>query len=400
MQAYAAAASAGPRGNIGKPSRKEGIIRSKSLRRKLYSQVSDLISSRWPISSGSGPQNRGGWCDSSTGFHLGLCRGADLLETQDEMNLIILFRAALATGTVHLTCGWITCALLLVLAVGSAGCVSSGARINRAAGHYVLNYTSPTDPALQAKLEAIDTTLRAKYGMAREQTSVGVLDLQDLRLAMVHPDHMEYAASIPKVGILLAYFQLHPEAATKLDPQTRHELGLMAKASNNEMAAKFSKEMGLKEIQKVLNSYHFYDTNHGGGIWVGKHYGKGGERIGDPLSDISHAATVRQLLRFYLMLEQDKLVSPAASKTMREIFASPDIPHDDIKFVKGLADRDVQILRKWGSWENWLHDSADVTGPGRHYVMVALINHPKGDEYLVEFAKAVDDLISSNNPQK
>jgi beta-lactamase class A len=316
------------------------------------------------------------------------------------MNLIILLRAALATATEHMTCVGITGVLLLILAVSSVGCVSSGGRINRAAGHYVLNYATPTDPALQAKLEAIDTSLRAKYGMARQQTSVGVLDLRTLRLAMINPDHMDYAASIPKVGILLAYFKLHPEAAADLNPQTRHELGLMAKASNNEMAAKFSREMGLKQIQQVINSYHFYDTNHGGGIWVGKHYGKGGERIGDPLSDLSHAATVRQLLRFYLLLEQGKLVSPAASKTMRDIFASPDIPHDDIKFVKGLADRDVQILRKWGSWENWLHDSADITGPGRHYVMVALINHPKGDDYLVEFARAVDDLISSSNPQK
>jgi beta-lactamase class A len=219
-----------------------------------------------------------------------------------------------------------------------------------------------------------------------------VLDLNHLRLTMVHPDRIEYAASVPKVGILLAYFQLHPEAAIHLDPQTRHELGLMAKASSNEMAAKFSREMGLRQIQQVLNSYHFYDTNHGGGIWVGRHYGGGGERIGDPLSDNSHAATVRQLLRFYLLLEQGKLVSPEASKTMREIFASPDIPHDDIKFVKGLEGRDVQIIRKWGTWEDWYHDAAVITGPGRHYILVALTHHPKGDEYLVELAKAVDDL--------
>ena len=212
---------------------------------------------------------------------------------------------------------------------------------------------------------------------------------------MVHPDRIDYAASVAKVGILLAYFQLHPDAATHLDPQTRHELGLMAKASSNEMAAKFSREMGLRQIQEVLNSYHFYDTNHGGGIWVGRHYGGGGERIGDPLGDNSHAATVRQLLRFFLLLEQGKLVSPAASKTMREIFASPDIPHDDIKFVKGLAGRDVQVIRKWGTWEDWLHDSAVITGPGRHYILVALTHHPKGDEYLVDLAKAVDDLMAA-----
>jgi beta-lactamase class A len=173
--------------------------------------------------------------------------------------------------------------------------------------------------------------------MTTEQTAAGVLDLNTARLALIHPDREEYAASVPKVGILLAYFELHPDAATNLNAQTRHELGLMSKASNNDMAAKFSQALGLKQIQAVLNSYHFYDSNHGGGIWVGKHYGKGDERYGDPIGNYSHAATVRQLLRYFLMLEQGKLVSPGASKTMQEIFASPDIPHDDIKFVKGLA---------------------------------------------------------------
>ena len=270
-------------------------------------------------------------------------------------------------------------------------------QMNPEFNNYTLGYDTPVNPSLQTILERIDTDLRARYGMTTNQTAVGVLDLNTLRLAMLHPDREEYAASIPKVGILLAYFQLHPEAATNLNAQTRHELGLMAKASNNEMAAKFSRELGLKQIQAVLDSYHFYDTNHGGGIWVGKHYGKGDERYGDPIGDNSHAATVRQLLRYFLMLEQGKLVSPAASKAMREIFASPDIPHDDIKFVKGLSGRNVQIIRKWGSWGDWLHDSAVVTGGGRHYILVALTKHPNGDEYLVDLAKAVDDLLTGNN---
>ena len=263
--------------------------------------------------------------------------------------------------------------------------------------NYTLGYDAPVEPALQSALEKIDANLRAKYGMTAEQTAVGLLDLNTLRLAMIHPDREEYAASIPKIGILLAYFQLHPGTVTNLNPETRHELGLMAKASNNEMAAKFSRELGLKPIQAVIDSYDLYNTNHGGGIWVGKHYGQGHERYGDPIGDNSHAATVRQLLRYFLMLEQGKLVSPAASKTMREIFASPDIPHDDIKFVKGLEGRDVQIIRKWGSWEDWLHDSAVVTGGGRYYILVALTKHPKGDEYLVDLARVVDDLLASDH---
>src|SRR6185436_2585147 len=159
------------------------------------------------------------------------------------------------------------------------------------------------------------------------------------------------------------------------------------------MATKFSQQLGLKQIQEVLDSYGFYDAKHGGGIWVGKHYGKSSERFVDPVGGHSHGATVRQLLRFYVMLEQGKLVSPRASKTMREIFASPGIPHDDLKFVKALKGRRVRILRKWGSWEDWLHDTAIVTGRGRHYILVGMTHHPRGDEYLVDLATAMDNLM-------
>lgn len=261
---------------------------------------------------------------------------------------------------------------------------------------YTLDYQTPVDLALQAQLEKIDATLCAKYGMTPEQTAVGLLDLRSLRLAMVRPDYEFYAASVAKIGIMLAYFQLHPTAATNLDATTRHELGLMVRPSSDEMATKIARTMGLKAIQQVLDSHHFYDASRGGGLWVGKYYGQGGERYGDPLNNHSHAATVRQLLRFYLLLEQRKLVSPAASQTMLDIFAMPDIPADDIKFVKGLAGRNVRIIRKWGSWEDWLHDTAIVTGPGRCYIMVALTHHPRGDEYLVDFAGAVDDLMIRN----
>lgn len=288
---------------------------------------------------------------------------------------------------------WAGILFLLCLAVCTDGADSGKVKPVQTLDTYVLDYNSPTDQVLQAMVEGIDAGLRAKLGMTNGQTAVGVLDLKHLELAMINPDKIDYAASVAKIGILLAYFQIHPEAATNIDAKTRHELGLMAKISSNEMASQFSHELGLTNIQKVIDSYHLYDTNHGGGLWMGKHYGKGGERIGDPLSNNSHAATVRQLLRYFLWLEQGKLVSPAASKTMQEIFASPDIPHDQIKFVKGLAGRDVQILRKWGSWEDWLHDTAVITGPDRQYIIVAMTHHAKGDDYLEAFAVKVDDWM-------
>lgn len=259
---------------------------------------------------------------------------------------------------------------------------------------YTLGFDTAPDPALQIQLESLDARLRAKFGMEADQTSVGVLDLTTLRLALVRPDRIDYAASVPKIAILLAWFQQHPEAATDLDPATRHELGLMIKVSDNALAAKYSQLLGLKTIQQVVDSYGLYDAARGGGLWMGKHYGKGTERYTDPVGGHSHAATVRQLLRYYLLLEQGRLVSPAASAAMRGIFASPDIAHVQDKFVKGLADRDAQVLRKAGWWEDWFLDTAVVTGGGRHYIVAAMTRHPKGDDYLVEFAPAVDDLLT------
>ena len=78
---------------------------------------------------------------------------------------------------------------------------------------------------------------------------------------------------------------------------------------------------------------------------------------------------------------------------MKGIFASPDIEHIQDKFVQGLAGRDVQILRKAGWWENWFLDTAIVSGGGRHYLIAAMTHHPKGDDYLVEFATAVDEFL-------
>jgi beta-lactamase class A len=280
-----------------------------------------------------------------------------------------------------------------LLAAGMTACERIDFSQPKRLSRYVLDYDSPVDPGLQAQLNVLDERLRAKYGLTSDQAAVGVLDLQRLHLAMIHPDRIEYAASVAKIGILLAYFDLHPEAARDLDPQIRHALGSMVKASSNEMAARFSRELGLRAIQQVLDHRGFYDAKHGGGLWVGKHYGAGSERYADPVGGHSHAATVRQLLRFYLLLEQGRLVSAQASSAMRDIFASPEIPHDRIKFVRALESRGVQILRKWGSWQNWLHDSAIITGPGRHYILVALTSHPKGDAYLEDLALAVDGLL-------
>src|SRR2546426_9787722 len=149
--------------------------------------------------------------------------------------------------------------VLLAIALCVIGCSALPPGLNFKFLDYTLDCDTPVIPVLQAELERKDAELRARFGMTTEQKAVGLLGLKKLRLAMIHPDRGEYAASVPEIGILLAYFQLHPQAATNLGGQTRHQLGLMVKVSDNEMASKFSQEMGLRQIQEILNSYHFYD---------------------------------------------------------------------------------------------------------------------------------------------
>lgn len=262
------------------------------------------------------------------------------------------------------------------------------------AQRYTLGYDTPVDGGFQAEVVALNGRLQKKHGMAADESAVGVLDLRTLRLALVRPDVVDYAASVPKIAILFGWFKLRPEAP--LDTETRHEFGLVMRKSDNVLATKYSKLLGLTAIQDALNAEGFYDAAHGGGIWLGKHYGKSDERFVDPVGKNSHAATVRQLLRFYLRLEQGTLVSAEASRTMREIFADASIPHIDDKFVRGLAGRPVEVRRKAGWWEAWVHDTAVVTGEGRHYIVVAMTRNKekRGEAYLVDFATGVDDLLT------
>jgi len=76
----------------------------------------------------------------------------------------------------------------------------------------VLGFDAAVDVGLQRAVEGLDARLREKLGMTEAQTAVGVMDLNSGRVALVRGDREEYAASVAKIGILLAYFEAHPEA--------------------------------------------------------------------------------------------------------------------------------------------------------------------------------------------
>ncbi len=265
---------------------------------------------------------------------------------------------------------------------------------------YRLTPDTPADVELQRELELVDRRLGDDLGIPPALRAFGVLDLATLRFAAIHPDAQFYGASVPKIAILLAYFETHPQAAETLDPQTQRELELMIKHSDNALAAKYSQFIGLDRIQAMLTGsrYKLYDRARGGGLWCGKHYGIDAPRTGDPLDGHSHAATVRQCLRYYLMLEQGRLVSGPASLKMKEIFAAPHLPHHDTGFVRALAPRGATLLRKSGTWEDWHLDTARVQHGQRVYLLAGMTHHPRGPDYLEQMAAAVDDLLCNAVP--
>src|SRR5207249_11825119 len=61
-----------------------------------------------------------------------------------------------------------------------------------------------------------------------------------------------------------------------------------------------------------------------GGLWLGKAYGGPGDYWKrDPLHHLSHGATSLQVARFFLLLEQGRLVNPQYSAEIKEILSKP-----------------------------------------------------------------------------
>ena len=104
------------------------------------------------------------------------------------------------------------------------------------------------DPELQSRLER---TLRG-LGLqsAIDQGKLGVVladitDLEDPRLASVNGDEMFYAASLPKLAILLGAFVEIERGAMTLDRATRESLVQMIRYSSNVEATRMLRRVGI-----------------------------------------------------------------------------------------------------------------------------------------------------------
>ena len=253
------------------------------------------------------------------------------------------------------------------------------------------------DPKLQKALVTRLGSLHLQNATARKQLSVVVVDITDTsspRMAYVNPNEMMYAASLPKIAILLGAFEKIASGEMDLDAETLEKLKQMIRNSSNPAATEILHRVGKDYLAELLQSprYRLYDPEKNGGLWVGKDYAKAPVWKRDPLHNLSHGATALQVARFYYLLETGQLVSPEISRLMKSILADPAIEH---KFVKGLKEiqPDSEIYRKSGTWGPYHSDSAIVEHHGRRYIAVALAKSARGERWLQKLIVALDDII-------
>lgn len=252
------------------------------------------------------------------------------------------------------------------------------------------------DSRLQKQLGATLSSLGLSKAVRNKKLSVAVVDITDLdepRVAAVNGNQMIYAASLPKIAILLGAFVEIEEGSMALDSRTRESLTQMIRVSSNQEATRMLNRVGKERLLGILQSdkFHLYDPEVNGGLWVGKEYGKSAAFHRDPLHNLSHGATAMQVARFYYMLETGQLVGDNLSAEMKSMLGNPGINH---KFVKGLADYpDAKIFRKSGSWRQWHADSALVETGDHKYIIVGLAEDVNGGAWLSRIIKPIHKLM-------
>ncbi len=261
---------------------------------------------------------------------------------------------------------------------------------------------SLADTKLQMSLEnQLMKNPKWKKLIDSKRMAVGVVDLRDpnkVAFARINGNHMMYAASLPKIAILLAAMDAIEKGDLKETSEVKKDMRLMISKSDNAASTRMIDRVGYDQIEHVMTDpeYEFYDEETGGGLWVGKRYGGGGDTHREPLKNLSHAATVTQVCRYYYLLVNGKLVTRERSSQMLDILENPALHHKFVNTLNVLAP-DARIFRKSGSWKNYHSDSVLVWGidKNRRYILVALIEDPAGEQIIRNLVRPVETALKT-----
>lgn len=251
---------------------------------------------------------------------------------------------------------------------------------------------------LQQSLEDhIKADKRLKKLIDQKLLAIGLVDLSDpddVKFARINGNEMMYAASLPKIAVLLASMDALEKGEIQTTAEIKKDLRLMISNSNNKATTRMIDRLGYEKIENVLTSekYNLYDEELGGGLWVGKRYAAGGATNREPIKNLSHAATATQVCRFYYLLVQGKLVSEARSREMLDIMENPYLKHKFVNTLGQVAPK-ARLFRKSGTWKHYHSDSILVWGPERRYILVGLVQDTGGEKLLRDLVRKVEKVL-------
>lgn len=252
------------------------------------------------------------------------------------------------------------------------------------------------DKTLQTELHGLLQEQRLLEMCRQQRLAVSVADICDLdhpRYAGVNDHEMMYAASLPKIAVLLTAFELFEQGKLPKTQQNLDMLTEMIRYSSNVDASRAIAKVGFANILKTMRDprYRLYEPGVGG-LWIGKAFSKARVWRRDPLKNTVHGATAKSAARFYYLLERGELVSPQASMEMKRILGDPGINH---KFVKGMSTLPgpTKIYRKSGTWSIYQSDSALIKHNGHTYVVAALAESSRGESILQHLIVGIDKII-------
>ncbi|NQU33147.1 MAG: serine hydrolase [Bacteroidetes bacterium] len=261
---------------------------------------------------------------------------------------------------------------------------------------------SLVDIPLQDKLIAkLNENKKWKKLIANKKMAIGLVDMNDplnVKFARVNGNVMMYAASLPKIAVLLAVEDALEKGEVEDSEEIQSDLRLMISKSDNAAATRMIDLVGYDKIEQVLKDpvYDLYDEDYGGGLWVGKRYAKLGARHPDPIKGLSHAATVSQVCRYYYMLAYGRLVSYDRSKTMLSMMVDPELHHKFVNTLNQVAPK-AKLFRKSGTWKEFHTDSVLVWGTEwRRYILVILVEDPDGEKICRNMVTEVEKVLSHN----
>ena len=192
----------------------------------------------------------------------------------------------------------------------------------------------------------------------------------------------------------------HTDAKLEFSEAFKSDLTRMIRYSDNAKASSVISRIGFNFIASVLWQRHLFDPAHGGGLWLGRAYGRDLEPWHrDPVNSLSHSANARALGLLFVQLSRGILISKGASESMLSYFANSSF---HIKSIKAFEDAGFQvntdnhtdpahrvtIYRKSGTMDGISHDATLITRDAclntkceqripLRYVAVVMTDHPK-----------------------